>query len=333
MTLFLEDGIITTVAGNGTAGYKGDGGPAASAMLNGPQFVAVDASGNVYLTDTSNNRIRMVTKSTGIITTVAGDGTSDNVGEGGLATSASLKYPRGVAVDALGNIYIADPGNGRIRLVTKSTGIITTVAGDGTSGYKGDGGPATSASFSYTAGIVVDASGNIYIADTYNHRIRMVTKSTGMVNTVAGDGTMGFRGEGGLATSASLYGPYGVAVDVSGNIYIADAQNYRIRLVTKSTGIITTVAGNGNSDPKETEDWRHQLVCITLIVLLSMHQEISTSLILYIIVFGKLQRALVSSLLWQVTEREVIKETEAQRNQLVSTTHMVSLSMRPEIST
>jgi trimeric autotransporter adhesin len=239
-------GIITTVAGDGTAGYKGDGGPATSAGLTYPYGVTVDASGNIYIADSGNNRIRMVTRSTGIVTTVAGDGSYGYKGDGGQATSAGLYIPYGVAVDASGNIYIADSGNNRIRMVTKSTGIITTVAGDGLFGYKGDGGPATSASLYNFYGVTVDASGNIYIADSSNNRIRLVTKSTGIITTVAGDGTAGYKGDGGPATSAGLTYPYGVTVDASGNIYIADSGNNRIRMVTRSTGIITTVAGDGS---------------------------------------------------------------------------------------
>jgi trimeric autotransporter adhesin len=236
-------GIITTVAGNGTQGYDGDGGLATSASLFLPGGVAVDTSGNIYIADYGNHRIRLVTKSTGVITTVAGNGTKISTGDGGQATSAGLFYPYQLAVDASGNVYIADSYNNRVRMVTKSTGVITTVAGDGTSGHKGDGGLATSASLYQTQGVAVDASGNIYIADSYH--IRMVTKSTGIITTVAGDGTEGYKGDGGLATSASLFNPAGIALDASGNIYIADTDNDRIRLVTKSTGIITTVAGNG----------------------------------------------------------------------------------------
>jgi trimeric autotransporter adhesin len=238
-------GIITTVAGNGTVGFSGDGGLATSATLRYPSDVFVDVSGNIYIADTWNDRIRMVTKSTGIITTVAGDGPYGFSGDGGLATSATLKYPRDVFVDASGNIYIADTNNHRIRMVTKSTGIITTVAGDGTYGFSGDGGLATSARLYYPQGVFVEASGNIYIVDTKNNRIRMVTKSTGIITTVAGDGSYGFSSDGGLATSARLSRPSGIAIDVSGNIYIADTYNNLIRMVTKSTGIITTVSGNG----------------------------------------------------------------------------------------
>jgi sugar lactone lactonase YvrE len=232
------------VAGDGSFGYKGDGGQATSAGLYYPYDITFDVSRNIYIADSYNHRIRMVTKSTGIITTVAGDGTAGYKGDGGPATSAGLYYPFGVAVDASGNIYIADTSNYRIRLVTKSTGIITTVAGDGTAGYKGDGGQATSASLFNPWDIAVDASGNIYISDAGNHRVRLVTRSSGIITTVAGDGAVAYYGDGGQATLSGLYSIHGIAVDESGNIYIAD---YRlIRLVAKSTGVITTVAGNSN---------------------------------------------------------------------------------------
>jgi trimeric autotransporter adhesin len=235
-------GIITTVAGDGTQGFGGDGGLATSAQLYFPYGIAVDASGNIYIAD-YNNRIRVVTRGTGIITTVAGDGTEGYSGDGGQATSTGLTKPSLIAVDTSGNIYIADSYSGRVRMVTKSTGIITTVVGDGTREHKGDGGLATSAGLYNPHGVAVDASGNIYIADSF--RIRMVTKSTGIITTVAGYGTQGYSGDGGPATSASLMYLWGVAVDASGNIYIADTNNDRIRVVTKSTGIITTVAGGG----------------------------------------------------------------------------------------
>jgi trimeric autotransporter adhesin len=237
------------VAGDGMGIYEGDGGLATSASLKNPSSVAVDASGNIYIADSLNRRIRMVTKSTGIITTVAGDGMKMYKGDGGAATSASL-YASGVAVDASGNIYIADSYNMRVRMVTKSTGIITTVAGDGRQGYKGDGGLATTASLNIPQIVMIDASGNIYIADTYNNRIRMITKSTGIITTVAGNGVPSHKGDGGLATLASLLRPSGLGVDASGNIYIADSYNVRVRMVMKSTGIITTVAGDGRQGYK-----------------------------------------------------------------------------------
>ena len=240
-----SSGIITTVAGNGTAGYSGDGGPGTNAQLNDPTGVAIDTSGNIYIAEYNNCRIRKVAATTGIITTVAGNGTAGYSGDGGQATSASLAYPQGVAVDASGNIYIADSSNNRIRKVTISTGIITTVAGNGTAGYSGDGAAATSAKLNEPFGPVIDASGNIYIPDLFNYRVRKVTVSTGIITTVAGNGTEGYTGDGGAATSAELNFPWSVAFDSAGNFYISDSNNARIRKVTISTGIITTVAGNG----------------------------------------------------------------------------------------
>jgi trimeric autotransporter adhesin len=235
--------IITTVAGNGVSGYSGDGGPATSAALSYPYGTAVDGSGNLYVADTGNNCIRRVMTSTGIITTVAGNGVSGSSGDGGPATSAGLMNPSDVAVDGSGNIYIADTGNNRIRMVTKSTGIISSVAGTGVTGYSGDGGPAISAALSFPSGVAVDGLGSIYIADADNHCIRMVMTSTGIITTVAGSGVAGYSDDGGLATSAALSYPYGIAVDGSGNIYIADTGNNYIRMLMKSTGIITTVVG------------------------------------------------------------------------------------------
>jgi sugar lactone lactonase YvrE len=240
-------GIISTVAGNGTAGYSGDGGAATSAELNRPTGVAVDTVGNIYVADFQNNRIRKVTVSTGKISTVAGTGAAGYSGDGGAATSAKLYLPQGVALDAAGNIYIADNYNFRIRKVAVSTGKISTVAGNGTGGESGDGGSATSAELAYPDAVALDAAGNIYIAEETGERIRKVTASTGKISTVAGNGTFGYAGDGGQATSAELFTPEGVALDSSGNIYIADEVNQRVRKVTVSTGIITTVAGNGTS--------------------------------------------------------------------------------------
>ena len=234
------------MAGNGVQGYGGYGGLATSAAIT-VENVAVDASGNIYFVDPNNNLVRMVTKSTGIITTVAGGNGYGYSGDGGLATAAQLNYAQSVVIDTSGNIIIADTDNNCIRMVTKSTGIITTVAGYGLNGYSGDGGLATSATLNNPYGVAVDTSGNIIIADTYSNSIRMVTKSTGIITTVAGGNGYGYSGDGGLATAATLNRPYCVAIDVSGNIIIADSSNNRIRMVTKSTGIITTVAGGGGS--------------------------------------------------------------------------------------
>jgi prepilin-type N-terminal cleavage/methylation domain-containing protein len=240
----LSTGIITTVAGNGGAGYSGDGGQATAAELYGPWGMALDSSGNVYFGDEVNSRVRKVTVATGIITTVAGNGTAGNIGDGGQATAAELDLVNGVALDSSGNIYIAANCN-CIRKVTVSTGIITNVAGNGAGGFGGDGGQATAAQLG-AGGVAVDnSSGNFYIADTANSRVRKVTVATGIITTVAGNGTQGYSGDGGQATAAELNNAQKVAIDSTGNIYIGDSLNNSVRKVTVATGIITTVAGNG----------------------------------------------------------------------------------------
>jgi uncharacterized protein (TIGR03437 family) len=254
MRLDAATGILTLVAGNGTSGFSGDDGLAINAQLNTPLGLAVDASGNLYIADSANARVRKV--SNGVITTVAGTGALGFGGDGGPATSAQLYEPTGVAVDSAGNLFIADWGNQRIRKV--SGGVITTVAGNGALGFSGDGGPATGAQLYNPNGVAVDSAGNLYIADSFNNRIRKV--SNGTIATVAGGapptGTApilgpglppygGYGGDGGPATSAQLYDPTGVAVDSAGNIYIADSYNGRVREV--SGGVIATVAGGGTS--------------------------------------------------------------------------------------
>ena len=238
-------GIISTVAGTGAGGFGGDGGAATAALLLGPTDAAVDAAGNIYISDHSNNRIRKVAAGTGIITTMAGSGTLGFSGDGGPATDANISAPFSIAVDAAGNLYIADYYNYRIRRVDAGTGIITTVAGTGVQGYGGDGGPATAAVIDAPYEIALDAAGNIYIAELDNHRIRKVTAASGVIETFAGTGTAGFSGDGGLATAAALNNPIGVVVDAAGNVYISDNFNHRVRMVTAATGIITTVAGTG----------------------------------------------------------------------------------------
>ena len=234
-------GNITTLAGNGSSGFSGDGGPAINAALADPTGIAKDGSGNVYIADTNNHRIRMI-DSFGTITTVAGDGNAGFSGDGGSASDARLNFPTGIYVSPAGNIYFADRENHRVRMVDGS-GVISTLAGTGSFGYSGDGGTATSANLAFPAGVSGDTQGNIYIADRFNYRIRMVDVS-GNISTVAGNGSFGFSGDGGAATLASLAFPSGIAVDASGSLYIADRDNSRVRRVDNS-GIITTIAGNG----------------------------------------------------------------------------------------
>ncbi len=240
-------GDLTTLAGTGAVAFAGDGGPATSAVLSQPQCVAVDGLGNVYVADTGNNRVRRVDAATGVITTIAGTGVSGFSGDGGPAVSASLAYPQGVAVDGLGNIFVADTNNQRIRRVDAITGVISTVAGTGTFGFAGDGGAAAGARLAYPQGVAVDGLGNLFIADSNNHRLRRVDAATSVITTAAGDGANGFAGDDGAATSASLGAPRGVALDAAGNLYIADTGNQRIRRVDGGSGVITTVAGTGGA--------------------------------------------------------------------------------------
>ena len=249
-----KTGIITTVAGTGSKGFSGDGGPATSARLRYPFSVYVDSAGNIYIVDTFNYRIRKVDAQTQIITTVAGDGDAKFRGDGGLAIDASIMKSYDVAVDKEGNIFIADTHSHCIRKVDATTRIIDTVVGQGTkAGFSGDGGLATEALLNTPTGVYVDASGNIFVTDTKNDLVRKVDAITQIINTVAGNGTPGFSGDGGPATQAQLNYPEGVWVDSAGNMFIVDTNNCRIRMVDSTTDIITTVAGtwwcgyNGNN--------------------------------------------------------------------------------------
>jgi hypothetical protein len=274
--------LITTVAGNGTNGYSGDGGAAINASLNSASGVATDNAGNFFIVDQNNLCIRKVdtngiittvasipspysltvdnignlfvtrmdtgpiekVDTNGIVTPVAGSGGYGYWGDGGPATSAGLWTPAGVAVDNVGNLFIADAGNNRIRKVD-TNGIITTVVGDGLTGFWGDGGPATNAALNYPWGVMVDSAGDLFIADQNNQRIRKMD-TNGIITTVAGIGIAGYSGDGGVATNAALKNPSGITVDSAGNLFIADSSNNRIRKVDPN-GIISTVAGNGIS--------------------------------------------------------------------------------------
>jgi hypothetical protein len=246
-------GIISTVAGTGTAGYNGDNIPAAQAQLNAPAGLAVDRAGNLYIADSGNARIRMVSAATGQIVTLAGTGTAGYNGENLAATIAELKLPMGVAVDAAGDLYIADSGNARVREVSALTGEIVTVVGAGSAGFSGDAGPAASAQLKDPYAVAVDGQGNLYIVDLTGAagatgtggRIRQVNAATGVINTIAGNGTAGYNGDGIAAVKAELNDPVAIALDAKGNLYIADAGNDRVRVV--SAGIIRTVAGTGSA--------------------------------------------------------------------------------------
>jgi sugar lactone lactonase YvrE len=233
-------GIITTVAGNGQAGFSGDGGPAAQASLNRPYRIALDSTGNLYIVDSLNDRIRKVDPS-GIITTVAGTGQSGFSGDGGAATQAQLGNPVGIAVGPDDLLYVADKDNNRVRKVD-ARGVISTIAGTGAPGFSGDGGQATAATFNLTYGVAFDSGGNLFVVDYVNDRIRRID-TAGVITTVAGNGQRGFAGDGGAATSAPLEFPFSADIDSSDRLLISDTFNNRIRLV--SQGIISTVAGNG----------------------------------------------------------------------------------------
>ena len=238
-------GTIVTAAGDGTAGYEGDNGPAIAAELDSPRQIAFDVQGDVFIADTSNNVIREVVKATGDIITVAGDGIAGYSGNGGPATDAELSAPFDLAIDTAGDIFFSDTGNNVVREIVAATGDIITVAGNGTAGYSGNGGTATSAELNSPRGVAIDAASDVFIADANNDVIREVVKATGDIVTVAGNGTAGYSGNGGRATAAELNVPIGLAIDAAGDLFIADNGNDRIREVVKATGDITTVAGNG----------------------------------------------------------------------------------------
>jgi sugar lactone lactonase YvrE len=234
------DGTISTIAGDGTPGFKGDGSPATAAGLFNPCGVVVDGSGNIYLADTHDQAVRKFTAG-GSISTIAGTAAAGYTGDGAAAKDATVNTPIGLALDASGNLYIADSFNHAIRKID-TAGNITTVAGSGIAGSLGDEGAARDARLNTPQGVAVDRAGNIYIADTVGARIRMVT-TDGIIHTIAGTGTPGFSGDRGPAVNARLFYPKGITVDEAGNVYFADSFNSRIRVIMG--GNIYTIAGNG----------------------------------------------------------------------------------------
>lgn len=252
--IVLASGAVSTVAGNGSSGLGGDGGPAVSAILNTPTGVAVDGDGNLYIADQGNNLIRRVDALTQIISTVAGGGTAptgpDRFGDGGPATSAILYGPQSVTVDQAGNLYIADSFHNLVRLVNAAGGTITVVAGGGTSAGTdgiGDGGAATGAKLSNPSSVALDSAGNVYIADTDYNLIRRVDVTTGVITAVAGNGNSGYSGDNGLATAATLSSPQGLVIDAANNLYVADFGNNAIRQICAATRKIFTLAGRGST--------------------------------------------------------------------------------------
>ena len=247
-TITSSSPVITTVAGKGLTGFSGTGGPALNAQFGVSYGIAIDKSGNIYLSDNQNNVVWLISAATGNASLFAGTGTRGLAGDGGPATGAQFSSPQGIALDSGGNLYIADSGNYRIRKVDATTGVISTVAGGagGGLGNIGDGGPATSASLVYPSTVALDGAGNLYIGDSGHFAVRVVSATTGIINTVAGNGTDTFSGDGGPATQAGIESPDMLAVDKGGNIYVASVNSARVRKVTAATGVITTVAGIGD---------------------------------------------------------------------------------------
>lgn len=241
-----ETGLISTVAGSGEKGFSGDGGPATEAALHFPEGIAVDSRGNLYIGDMVNRRIRRVDAETGIITTFAGTGQVGTSPDGTPAGEASFLRVARMATDAEGNVYLADSPSHTIQKIDLETRTLSTVAGTGTPGSDGDGGPALKAQIRFPEGILVAANGDIYFADAGNHRVRRIDARTGIIDSIAGTGRHGFSGDGGPAVRARLWSPGRLALDSDGNLLIADIGNSRIRRVDRRTGLISTVAGSGD---------------------------------------------------------------------------------------
>src|ERR1700722_14374593 len=239
----MPQNIITTVAGTGEKGFAGDGGPAKEALLNGPFDLCFDRAGNLYFSDTFNNRIRKV-DTQGVITTVAGNGDKGYSGDGGPATSAALNEPYGVVVDEAGTLYIADRLNRRVRRIDGATGMIATIAGTGEAAYGGDGGPATAGGLAEPNGLALGpGETRLYITDVADNRVLVVDLASGQISTFAGSGAAEHSGDGRPATEAGTFGARAVKVGGNGTVYILERQGSSLRAVDPVTGIITTIAG------------------------------------------------------------------------------------------
>ena len=239
----MPQAIITTAVGTGEKGFAGDGGPAAKALLNGPFDLCFDRAGNLYFSDTFNNRIRRV-DTRGIITTIAGNGEKAYSGDGGPATEAALNEPYGVVVDRAGNLYIADRLNRRVRRVDAATGVITTVAGTGEAAYGGDGGPPEAASLVEPNGLAFGLlEVQLFITDVADNRVRVVEFPRDLIFTYAGTGAAEHSGDGGNATAAGTFGARAVKIGPDGTVYILERQGSSLRAVDPKTGIISTIAG------------------------------------------------------------------------------------------
>ena len=240
----MEEWTITTAVGTGEKGFAGDGGPAATALLNGPFDLAFDAAGNLYFSDTFNHRLRRVDAATGIIATIAGNGEAGYSGDGGPAAKAALNEPYGVVVDRAGIVYTADRLNRRVRRMDAATGIITTLAGTGEAAYSGDGGPASRAGLAEPNGLAFDTDERrLYIADVADHRVRVVDLASGIIDTFSGTGVAEHGGDGAAARDAGIFGARAVKVSPDGTVYILERQGSSLRAVDPATGIITTIAG------------------------------------------------------------------------------------------
>ena len=240
-------GVITTIAGTGQPGFSGDGGPATAAQLNGPFGVALDSQGNIFITDTENQRIRRVDAVTGVITTIAGNGVWDYSGDGGNALQATFARPHRLLVEGDTALYIGDSFNFRIRRLDLRTGIIEHYAGTGLRGSSGDGGPARDAAFTYFGSLAFAPDGDLLVVSLAEHRIRRIDKETGIISTIAGTGEWAFGGDGGPATAAQLHMPLSLIVEPDGDILFTDMWNGRIRRIDARTNVITTVAGSAPS--------------------------------------------------------------------------------------